>query len=129
MKTLLNPTEKQQVKKINGKELKFTNLIKYTGRKEKITKRDMINYYYQVAPYILPYLKDRPQSLNRYPNGIKGESFYQKDVAGKFPSWIATHHYENTTKEGTKKFFVCEMKPPVIYGQPGLHRNESLGAG
>ena len=115
LKTLLNPTEKQQVKKVSGKELTFTNLHKIYWPKEKITKRDMINYYYQVAPYMLPYLKDRPQSLNRYPNGIKGESFYQKNIAGKFPSWIATHDYENTTKEGTKKFFVCTDEAHLLY--------------
>jgi len=115
LKTLLNPSEKQQVKKISGKELTFTNLDKIYWPKEKITKRDMINYYYQVAPYMLPFLKDRPQSLNRYPNGIKGVSFYQKNIAGKFPPWIATHDYENTTREGTKKFFVCEDEAHLLY--------------
>jgi bifunctional non-homologous end joining protein LigD len=83
--------------------------------KEKITKGDMINYYYQAAPYMLPYLKDRPQSLNRHPNGINGESFYQKNIAGKFPSWIKTHDYKNTTKEGQKKFFVCADDAHLLY--------------
>ncbi|HEY5392546.1 MAG TPA: non-homologous end-joining DNA ligase, partial [Hanamia sp.] len=67
-KTLLNPKEETQVRKIKGNEIKFTNLSKIFWPKEKITKRDLINYYYQVAPFILPYLKDRPQSLNRFPN-------------------------------------------------------------
>ncbi len=114
-KTLLNPSEKQQVKKLNGKELTFTNLQKIYWPGEKISKGDMINYYYQVAPYMLPYLKDRPQSLNRYPNGIKGESFYQKNIAGKFPSWIQTHDYENTTKAGEKKFLVCADEAHLLY--------------
>jgi bifunctional non-homologous end joining protein LigD len=114
-KTLVNPIEKQQVKKVGGKNLTFTNLHKIYWPVEKITKGDMINYYYQVAPYMLPYLKDRPQSLNRYPNGIQGESFYQKNVAGKFPSWIKTHDYENTTKAGTKKFLVCTDEAHLLY--------------
>jgi bifunctional non-homologous end joining protein LigD len=114
-KTLVNPKEKQQVKKINGKELTFTNLQKIYWPKEKISKGEMINYYYQAAPYILPYLLNRPQSLNRYPNGINGPSFYQKNVAGKMPGWIATHDYENTTKEGTKKFFVCADEASLLY--------------
>jgi bifunctional non-homologous end joining protein LigD len=63
----------------------------------------MLNYYYQVAPYLLPYLKDRPQSLNRYPNGINGKSFYQKDVTGKVPAWIKMDPY--TTGEGEDKNF------------------------
>jgi bifunctional non-homologous end joining protein LigD len=115
LKTLVNPTEKQQVKKISGKELTFTNLQKLYWPVEKIKKADLINYYYQVAPFMLPYLKDRPQSLNRHPNGIKGESFYQKNIAGKFPSWIKTHDYANTTKEGTKKFFVCADEAHLLY--------------
>src|SRR5690606_4827549 len=77
-KTLLNPTDKTQVRSLNGNEVTFTNLHKIYWPKEKYTKRDMLNYYYQVAPYMLPYLKDRPESLNRYPNGINGKSFYQK---------------------------------------------------
>lgn len=77
-KTFLNPTDETQVRSINGHELKFSNLSKIYWPKEKITKRDMLNYYYQVAPYILPYLKDRPQSMNRHPDGIKGESFFLK---------------------------------------------------
>ena len=79
-KTLLNPTDKQQERSVHGHSLLFTNLNKVYWPKEKITKRDMLNYYYQVAPYILPWLKDRPQSLNRFPNGINGESFYQKEL-------------------------------------------------
>jgi bifunctional non-homologous end joining protein LigD len=112
-KTLLNPGEKQQERNINGHTLKFTNLNKIYWPKEKVTKRDMLNYYYQVAPVILPYLKDRPQSLNRYPNGIEGESFYQKNVMGKIPSWIDTFPY---TSEGIKKsFLVPTREADVLY--------------
>jgi bifunctional non-homologous end joining protein LigD len=113
-KTLLNPTEETQVKKINGHELKFTNLSKIFWPQEKYTKRDMLNYYYQVAPYLLPYLKDRPQSLNRYPNGIKGKSFYQKDVTGKAPDWIKMEPY--TTSDGEdKNFLVPEDEASILY--------------
>jgi len=114
-KTLVNPTDKQQVRIVDGRELKFTNLDKIYWPKEKITKGDMINYYYKVAPYMLPYMKDRPQSLNRYPNGINGESFYQKNIAGKMPGWIKTHDYENKTTEGNKKFLVCADEATLIY--------------
>lgn len=113
-KTLLNPTEETQVKKINGHELKFSNLSKIYWPKEKYTKRDLLNYYYQVAPYILPYLKDRPQSLNRYPNGINGQSFYQKDVTGKAPDWIETMPY--TTNEGEdKNYMLCNKESDLLY--------------
>ena len=113
-KTLLNPTEETQVKKINGHELKFTNLSKIFWPKEKYTKRDMLNYYYQVAPILLPYLKDRPQSMNRYPNGINGKSFYQKDITGKAPAWIKMEPY--TTGEGeNKNFLVPEDESAILY--------------
>ncbi len=114
-KTLLNPSEETQVKKINGHELKFTNLSKAYWPKEKLTKRDLLNYYYQVAPYILPYLKDRPQSLNRFPNGISGMSFYQKDVKGKVPDWISTFAYRSEGEDREKEFLVGSDEASLLY--------------
>lgn len=113
-KTLLNPKEETQVKKVNGHELKFSNLSKIYWPKEKYTKRDLINYYYQVAEYILPYLKERPQSLNRYPNGIEGESFYQKDMTGKAPEWIELFPY-TTSDEKDKNYMVCNKESDLLY--------------
>ena len=113
-KTLLNPKEETQVKTVNGHELKFSNLSKIYWPKEKYTKRDLINYYYQVAEYILPYLKERPQSLNRYPNGIEGESFYQKDMTGKAPKWIELFPY-TTSDEKDKNYMVCNKESDLLY--------------
>ena len=103
-KTLLNPNEETQVKNIGGHNLKFTNLSKVYWPEEGYTKRDVFNYYYQIAEYILPHLKDRPQTLYRFPNGIYGKSFYQKDVKGKAPDWTRTFPY--TTSEGEDKEFL-----------------------
>jgi bifunctional non-homologous end joining protein LigD len=103
-RTLLNPKEETQVKKVCGHDLKFTHLSKVYWPEDGVTKRDMFNYYYQVAEYILPYLKDRPQSLNRFPNGIHGPSFYQKDVRGKSPDWVRTFPY--TTSDGEDKDYL-----------------------
>src|SRR5258706_553596 len=83
--------------------------------KKKLSKRDMLNYYYQVAPYILPYLKGRPQSLNRYPNGIDGKSFYQKDVKGKAPEWIKTFAYRSEADARDKEFLVCTDEESLLY--------------
>ena len=104
-KTLLNPTDETQVRKICGHEIKFTHLSKVYWPEDNVTKRDMFNYYYQVAEYILPYLKDRPMSLNRFPNGIHGSSFYQKDVQGKAPDWI-TKTFPYTTSDGEHKEYL-----------------------
>ena len=62
-KTLLNPSEESQTRPVGGgHELHFSNLSKVYWPKEGNTKRDMLNYYYNIAPYILPYMKGRPQS-------------------------------------------------------------------
>jgi bifunctional non-homologous end joining protein LigD len=114
-KTLLNPSEETQVKKLNGHEIKFTNLGKLYWPKEKLTKRDMLNYYYQAAPFIVPYLKGRPQSLNRHPNGIMGESFYQKDVKGKVPDWIETFAYHSEGDSRDKEFLVVTDEASLLY--------------
>ena len=114
-KTLLNPNDETQVRNIGGHDLKFTNLSKIFWPEEKTTKRDMLNYYYQVAPYMLPYMKDRPQTLNRFPNGIYGKSFYQKDVTGKVPPWIETHEYFSEGDQREKNFLVCTDEASLLY--------------
>lgn len=114
-KTLLNPKDASQVRKVNGHELKFTNLNKIYWPDEKVTKRDLINYYYQVAPYILPYLKNRPQSLNRHPNGINGKSFYQKDVTGKVPDWMETYLYHTDGSNEDKHFLLGNNEATLLH--------------
>jgi len=114
-KTILNPKDERQVRKVNGHDLKFTNLDKVFWPKEKITKRDLINYYYQIAPYILPYITHRPMSLNRFPNGIDGKSFYQKDVTGKSPDWIKQFPYSSNDKEQDKNYMVATDEASLLY--------------
>ena len=114
-KTFLNPTNETQVRKINGQELKFTNLSKYYWPEEKITKRDLLNYYYQVAPYILPYLIDRPQSMLRHPDGINGISFYYKNVKGKAPAWVETYNFFSETDQEEKEYLVVKDEASLLY--------------
>lgn len=111
--SLLNPKDETQVREVDGHEIKFTNLSKVywpastmPATRKDVTKRDMLNYYYQVAPYILPHLADRPQSLNRFPNGIKGKSFYQKDVTGKVPDWVDTYLYHTSEEPDVDRHFL-----------------------
>lgn len=112
--TLLNPSEESQVKKIGGHDVKFQNLSKIYWPKVNVSKRDMLNYYYQVAPYILPYLKDRPQTLNRYPNGITGKAFYQRDVKGKVPDWVLTEPYTDSDMQD-KEVIICNEEATLLY--------------
>ncbi len=114
-KQLLPEGEKDIVLKIDGKDLKFTNLDKLYWKKEKYTKRDMLNYYHRIAPYMLPYMLDRPQSLNRHPNGVGGMSFYQKDVEGKVPDWVVTHGDFSEANNEVIQYYVCHDEAHLLY--------------
>ena len=72
------------------RELRLSNPRKVFWKSEGITKGDLIAYYRTMAPYILPYLADRPTVLTRYPDGIDGEMFYQKDMPDWVPPWLRT---------------------------------------
>jgi bifunctional non-homologous end joining protein LigD len=72
---------------VDGHELLLTNLEKPFWREEGYTKLDLISYYVEVARYLLPHLRDRPQSLHRHPNGAHEPGFFQKNVAEIAPDW------------------------------------------
>lgn len=110
----LSAGENQQIV-LNGHELKLTNLNKLYWKKEKFSKGDMVNYYLQIAPYMLPYMLDRPQSLNRHPNGIEGPNFFQKNQAGKLPSWMQTHEDFSESTNETIEYLVCSNEATLIY--------------
>ena len=96
-------------------EVKYTNVDKLYWEKEKITKGDLIDYYQQVSEYILPYLKDRAQSLNRHPNGIEGENFYHKDAGGEAPKWVDTTVVYSESSEKDIEYIVCNNKETLGY--------------
>ena len=107
--------QKEQLLTLNGQELKLTNGDKLYWKRESITKGDMINYYLKVAPFMLPYLIDRPHSLHRHPNGVGAPSFYQKNVKGKVPGWVQTHQdFSESTNENVK-YFVCKDEASLLY--------------
>jgi bifunctional non-homologous end joining protein LigD len=100
---------------INKQILKITNRSKIYWPDEGYTKGDLIDYYMNIAEYILPYLKDRPESLNRHPNGINGSSFYHKDMADSLPDWV---EYEEIFSESNGKdirYMLCQNKAALIY--------------
>jgi bifunctional non-homologous end joining protein LigD len=83
---------------IAGRRLPLTNLDKVLWPQDGITKRDMIEYYVRMAPYMLPYLRDRPLSMQVFPDGINGKSFWRKDKPAHAPTWIEswTYHGEKS---------------------------------
>jgi bifunctional non-homologous end joining protein LigD len=103
------------ITKIDGKTLKLTHLDKIFWPKEKLTKGDLIAYYDKITPYILPYLKDRPESLNRHPGGITGPNFFQKDVDHQPPAWAKTAKIYSESNQKYINYLVCNDKATLLY--------------
>ena len=97
------------------REVKFSNLDKVFWPDEKYTKGDLIEYYRSMAPWLLPYLKDRPVVLTRYPDGINGKSFYQKDAPSFVPEWIQTIPIWSEDTQRDINYFVCNDVESLVY--------------
>jgi bifunctional non-homologous end joining protein LigD len=95
--------------------LRITNPDKVFWPKERYTKGDLIAYYRSVAPYLLPYLRDRPLVLTRYPDGIEGKSFYQKDAPVYAPDWIRLETLWSEGSEREIRYFVIESEEGLAY--------------
>ena len=107
--------ESDQEITLNNQPLKLTNLNKIFWPQEKYSKRDVINYYQRMAPYILPYLIDRPQSLHRTPDGIIKEGFYQKNVSEIAPDWVETHSVYSESNDKEVLYLLCQNEQTLIY--------------
>ena len=103
------------LKKIGKQELKLTNQNKIYFPEDDITKGDVIDFYQSISKYILPHLKDRPQSMNRYPNGIKGLSFFQKDAAEETPEWIETQKVFSESSDKYINYIICNDRETMAY--------------
>ena len=80
---------------IGGRVVHLTNLDKVLFPEDKYTKRDLIRYYVQAAPVMIPHYKDRPLSMNPHPDGIHGKSYWVKDKPAYAPDWIPTFRYQD----------------------------------
>ncbi len=101
---------------VKGHELKLTNLDKVFWPDEGYTKGDVIEYYRQVSNFILPYLKKRPESLLRHPNGIDGKSFFHKDMEDLPPEWVKTIEIKSKSDEDKIiNYLLCNNKSTLTY--------------
>jgi bifunctional non-homologous end joining protein LigD len=82
--------DKRVTVEVDGRRLRLSNLDKVLYPESGFGKRDVISYYQHVAPVILPHLRDRAATLIRFPDGIGGGSFYEKNVSRHAPAWIRT---------------------------------------
>jgi bifunctional non-homologous end joining protein LigD len=96
-------------------KLKFTHLDKVFFPKAKITKGDLIDYYQSVAQLMMPYVKDRPHSLLRQPNGIAGEGFFQKDMDHSPPDWVNTKAIYSESNQKDIHYLVPQNEEHLLY--------------
>ena len=100
---------------LNRHRVRFTHRDKLFWPDDGITKGQLLDYYLDIAPTILPYLKDRPESLNRFPHGVGGSSFYQKDMHGDAPSWAKTANIFSESTNENVEYLVCQNQATLAY--------------
>ena len=83
---------------IGGKELALSNLDKIMYPETGFTKGQVIDYYKNIARYILPHIEDRPLTMKRFPNGVGGQHFYEKDAPSHTPSWVKKFQISRTSE-------------------------------
>lgn len=97
------------------RDFTLSNLDKVFWPDEGYTKGDLIEYYETIAPWILPYLRDRPLMLTRYPDGIGGKSFFQKDAPSFVPKWLRRVHMWSEDRQAEVEQFVCDDVDSLVY--------------
>ena len=100
---------------IDGHRLKFTNLDKIYFPQDHWKKRDLIQFYDQVSPWLLPHLKDRPLSMKRYPNGIHSEFFFQKNAPDHFPDWMRCEPIREHHPPKINHYPIAQDRPSLLY--------------
>jgi bifunctional non-homologous end joining protein LigD len=99
----------------SDRKVTLTNTTKIFWPDDGYTKGDLIDYYRTISPWMLPYLADRPVVLTRYPDGIAGKSFFQKDAPGFVPDWIRTERMWSEQAERDIDYFVCDDEASLLY--------------
>ncbi len=99
---------------INGHKIELSNLDKDFYGDQHITKGDVIDYYIEMAETMLPYLKNRPVSMHRFPDGIDGKNFYQKERPDYFPDWIPSIDIK-LRKGGKSTMVLCNSAATLVY--------------
>jgi len=100
---------------VGDRNLQISNAGKILWPRDGYTKGDLIAYYRAVAPYALPHLTGRPLTLERYPNGIDGEGWWEKHVPRGLPDWVRTVKVEGSERHGAIEFIVCDDEATLAY--------------
>lgn len=110
-----SPDKSNRVFALGDIQLELSHLDKVFWPEEQITKGDLIDYYDRIYPYIIPYLKDRPESLRRNPNGILDRGFFQKNVKEIAPGWARTITLYSDSAAKDIEYFLCDDKASLLY--------------
>jgi bifunctional non-homologous end joining protein LigD len=100
--------------KVGSHEIALSNKEKIFFPRDGLTKGDVIEYYRKIAEVMLPHIRGRPISMERYPDGIGGEGFYQKDLPGYFPDWIDRARVD-LKEDGSQFQVVCEDAETLVF--------------
>jgi bifunctional non-homologous end joining protein LigD len=106
------PSSRVEVE-VEGRVLSLSNLDKVMYPETGFTKGQVIDYYTRVAPVLLPHLRDRPLTLKRYPNGVEGGHFYEKQCPSHRPDWVRSEPVELSSK--TIHFCICDDLPTLVW--------------
>ncbi len=100
---------------VEGIGVELSNLDKILWPDLNLTKADIISYYIKVSPYLLPHLQDRPVVLTRYPDGIKGKAFYQKNIPESAPEWVTTFPIYSSHSRRRIDYCVVDKLPTLVW--------------
>jgi bifunctional non-homologous end joining protein LigD len=100
---------------VEGRKLAVSNLDKVLYPKAGFTKGELINYYIQIAPVLLPHLKDRPLTMKRYPNGVEAEFFYEKNCPTHRPKWVQTAKVWSEGNQRDMQYCLAQDLPTLVW--------------
>jgi bifunctional non-homologous end joining protein LigD len=100
---------------VEGKKLAISNLNKVLYPKAGFTKGQVIDYYIRIAPALLPHLKDRPLTMKRYPNGVEGEFFYEKNCPSHRPKWVQTAKVWSEGNQRIMHYCLANDLPTLVW--------------
>src|SRR6266480_3983029 len=101
--------------KVADRKIQVSNLDKVLYPKVGFTKGQVIDYYIRIAPVLLPHLKDRPLTMKRYPDGVEGEFFYEKNCPSHRPSWVKTAKVWSEGNNRTMDYCLGNDLPTLVW--------------
>jgi len=100
---------------VEERKIQVSNLNKVLYPKVGFTKGQVIDYYIRIAPVLLPHLKDRPLTMKRYPNGVEGQFFYEKNCPSHRPKWVKTAKVWSESNERIMNYCLAQDLPTLVW--------------